>query len=183
MTDIVRSKLLPPYLEDSQAWTDLADAIDAVFGPKIDTPTQQLSRLRDTWILTAETEAKVANDSSIIASTDFESTERNILIRQANMLGFNFADSDLLTDSDYQRIVRSIAKYWYGKGTPDLANFLGFVLDSVMTISPLWSTTAAVDYGKYGAFKSEAEVLTSEKIWNGGTWYPTTHVEVSFDPF
>jgi hypothetical protein len=183
MSNIVRSTLLPPYLEDSPAWAELTDSIDAVFGPRIDDPTVWLSRLRDTWILQPSVEESLAETSQIIASTDFETVEKNILIRQANMLGFDLDNSDILTSEDYQRIVRNIANYWYSKGTPHLQNFLGFVLDSIITITNLWSVQGP-SYDKYGTFLPEGDPGIGTPVWEpGGTWFPTTHVQLTSDPF
>jgi len=182
MATIDRSVLLPPYLEDSQAWADLTAAIDTVFGPNVDDPTKWLARLRDTWILKTGTELTLQDMSKLIASTDFEVVEKNILVRQANMLGFDFAESDLMSSDDYQRLVRNISKYWYGKGTPQLQNFLGFVLDNILTITNLWSTQGST-YDTYGPFLPEGDPGIGLPVWKGGNWFPTTHVTATFDPF
>lgn len=183
MSSIVRSTLLPPYMLDSPVWAELTDSIDAVFGPAIDDPTVWLSKLRDTWILTQAAEASIAGSSKLIDNTEFEAIEKNILIRQANMLGFDFADSDILSSTDYQRIVRNLSQYWYGKGTPQLQNFLGFVLNTVLTINSLWSTPGDTP-GTYGPLLVEGDAGIGTPVWEtGGTWFPTTHIQITLDPF
>ena len=184
MTDSItkRDKLLPPYMLETQAWPDLVTAIDAVFNPAIDNPTAWLGTLRDAWNLTTASETALKDASQIIASTQFEEVEKNILVRQANMLGFDLTDSDLLTSDDYQRIVRSLPLYWYSKGTPGLQDFLGFVFNSIFSIVYLWSTPG-VDYGTYGPFLPEGDPGIGTAVWDGGDWFPTTHVQVEFDPF
>lgn len=181
-TKIIRSALLPPYMHDTSTWGDLTDAIDAVFGSAIDDPTSWLAQLRDTWIKTQATDATLLGSSQLIASTGFETIEPNILIRQANMLGFDFVESSILSNDDYHRIVRNLSKYWYSKGTPQLANFFGFVLDSVITLTNLWSS-AGVTPDTYGPFVAEADVVAGTEIWHGGAYFPTTHVDATIDPF
>jgi hypothetical protein len=176
-----RQVLLPPYMEDGPAWTQLVEAIDAVFLGKVDNPTEWLGQLRDTWILTAASKTALEDETKIISNTGFESIEKNILIRQANMLGFDFVDSDLLSADDYQRIVRNIALYWYGKGTFQFAHFLGFVLNTPMEIVNLWSTQG-LQYDTYGPFLPEGDPGIGTPIWEvGGTWFPTTHVNLQID--
>jgi hypothetical protein len=176
-----RRVLLPPYLEDAQSWTDLVEAMDSVLGPAIDDPTHWLSKVRDNWIPTTAAEDALAIESAMLANISFETPERDLLIRQANMLGFVFDQPDILSTSDYQRIVRNLALYWYGKGTPKFADFLGFVLDCDLTVLNLWSTQGA-EYGTYGPFLPEGDVGIGTPVWEGGTWFPTTHVTVEFDP-
>lgn len=178
--NITRSTLLPPYLEDSPSWAELTDAIDAVFGPSIDDPTKWLARLRDTWILQQNVETSLEDMSRIIANTDFEPIEKSVLIRQANMLGFDLAESELLSSDDYQRVVRNISKYWYSKGTPQMQNFLGFVLDTLLVITNTWSTLGVVP-DTYGPFLPEGDPGIGTPVWEGGPWFPTTHVQVTID--
>lgn len=180
MSNIARSTLLPPYLEDSPAWADLTDSIDAVFGSKIDDPTHWLARLRDTWILTATTEGQLADSSLMIQNSDFEAVEKNILIRQANMIGFDLVDSNTMTSDQYQRMARYLAKYWYGKGTFQVQNFLGFIIDALITFTNMWSIQG-LTYDTYGPLLPEGDPGIGAPIWEGGIWFPTTHIEVGID--
>lgn len=175
-----RLPLLPPYLEDGPAWTELIEAIDSVFNPEIDKPTEWLGQLRDTWILTDPSKAVLENTTTLIPNTGFEEIEKNILVRQANMLGFDFVDADLLSADDYQRIVRNLALYWYGKGTYQFAHFLGFVLNTPLEIINLWSTQGS-EYDTYGPLVPEGDSIIGSPVWEGGDWFPTTHVNIRVD--
>jgi hypothetical protein len=174
-----RQSLLPPYLQDAPAWGELMESLDTVFKDRVDDPTRWLSRLRDTWILTPEAEAKI-QQGLLLDNVDWEEYEKEILIRQANMLGFDFKEADILTSDDYQRITRNLSVFWYGKGTPSFIQFLSFVFNSIVTIKNLWSTAGATP-DAYGPFIAEGEPGIGTPVWDGGTWFPTTHVQVGFD--
>ncbi len=176
-----RQVLLPPYLEDQETWKGLLDSIDKVFKPEIDDATEYLSRLRDTWIISDEMEEKI-QQGKLIDNTEWSRYEKEILIRQANQLGFDFKESNILSNDDYERITRNLGTYWYGKGTPSFINFLGFVLNSVITVKNLWSNNG-VSPKSYGNFLPEGDSGIGTPVWQGGEWFPTTHVEVGFNPF
>lgn len=181
---MARRTLLPPYLDDVQAWLDLADCIDEVWLDEIDDPKKFLARLRDAWIVPNATMTKIeANE--ILDLNDFSEPEREILIKQANMIGFDFREADLITDEDYQRITRNLSLYWYGKGTEQFIDFMGFVLNCVMTVVNLWSEETVTSEGpQYGPFLEEGDPGIGTPVYEpGGTWFPTTHVRVAFDPF
>lgn len=176
----VRKNLLPPYL-DNETWQQLLDAADGVLNEAIDAPAAWLAKQRDTWSLTED--GQVAVDASqMIDTASFEVPEKALLVRQANMLGFDFKESDLLSAEDYQRIVRNISLFWYGKGKPNFISFMGFVLNSIVTVTRMWSTQGPT-YDSYGPLLEEGDAGIGTPVWEGGTWFPTTHVSVEFDPF
>lgn len=180
---MARRSLLPPYLDDIQAWIDMAESLDEVWKDKIDDPKKFLARLRDTWIIPDDIQAKIENNE-VLALTDFALPEREILIKQANMIGFDFREADLISDEDYQRITRNLSLYWYSKGTGKFIDFMGFVLNSILTVQSLWSSPVSSPEGlQYGPFLPEGDPGIGTPVWQGGTWFPTTHVDVSFDPF
>lgn len=175
-----RSLLLPPYLQ-TEVWESFVESIDAVLKDRIDDPTVWLSKQRDTWIIKDTSEAKI-QAGELLADTDFELPEKELLVHQANLLGFDFKEAELLSANDYQRLVRNLALFWYGKGKPNFMNFMGFVINSVITITNLWSTEGTQP-GTYGEFLPEGDPGIGTPVWDGGTWFPTTHVRVAFDPF
>lgn len=180
---MARQKLLPPYLDDVQAWLDLSDSLDEVWKDKIDDPKKFLARLRDTWIVPEATMTKIQNNE-VLNLADYSLFEREILIKQANMIGFDFRESDLINDEDYQRITRNLGHYWYSKGTPKFIDFMGFVLNCLMTVIYLWSEVQNTPEGpQYGPFLPEGDPGIGTPVYSGGTWFPTTHVQVQFDPF
>jgi hypothetical protein len=176
----VRKNLLPPYL-DNDTWQQLLDSADEVLNEAIDKPTVLLAKQRDAWLLNDTGELR-ADSGQLLDSSCFESPEKALLVRQANMLGFDFKESDLLTDDDYQRIVRNISLFWYGKGKPNFISFMGFVLNSIVEVTRLWSTQGPT-YDSYGPLLDEGDPGIGTAVWDGGTWFPTTHVAVKFDPF
>lgn len=176
-----RSVLLPPYMEDTVVWEDLVKIIDSVLNGKIDDPTLWLSQLRYLWIEASATAEKI-EAGDLLDISDFEVPEKEILIRQAGQLGFNFQDSDLITSEDYQRIVRNLAHFWYSKGKPNFIDFLGFVLNSQIDIKTLWSTQGPT-YDEYGPMLPEGDAGIGSPLWEGGQWFPTTHIQLAFDPF
>lgn len=178
-----RSVLLPPYMSEVPVWQDLITIIDTVFESTVDNPTQWLAQLRFLWLLTSDAIDKV-NSGQLLSTADFELPEKEILIKQAKQLGFDFQQTDLITSEDYQRIVRNIALFWYSKGKPDFIDFLGFVVEGVVTIVNLWSNSADQPFwNMYGSFLEEGDPGIGSPVWVGGTWFPTTHVRVVFDPF
>jgi hypothetical protein len=178
-----RSVLLPPYMSEVPVWQDLITIIDTVFENAVDNPTQWLAQLRFLWILTSDAIDKV-NSGQLLSTSDFELPEKEILIKQAKQLGFDFQQTDLITSEDYQRIVRNIALFWYSKGKPNFVDFLGFVVEGVVSIVNLWSNSAdAGAWNTYGTFLEEGDPGIGTPVWGGGTWFPTTHVRVVFDPF
>lgn len=178
-----RSVLLPPYMEDAPVWQDLITIIDQVFENNVDNPTQWVAQLRFLWLLTTDALTKV-DSGQLLTIGDFELPEKEILIKQAKQLGFDFQETNLITSEDYQRIVRNVALYWYGKGKPNFIDFLGFVIEGVVTIVNLWSNKATQpSWNTYGNFLEEGDPAIGAPVWLGGTWFPTTHVRVVFDPF
>ena len=178
-----RSVLLPPYLEGVPFFDDMVKIIDNVFASNVDDPTEWLSTLRFLYLQTSSAFDKVSN-GELLSATDFELPEKEILIKQAKQLGFDFRETNLIADEDYQRIVRNIALYWYSKGKPNFIDFLGFVLNAACRIINLWSTTDdQTDWNTYGSMLPEGDAGIGTPVWEGGTWFPTTHVQVDFDPF
>lgn len=178
---IDRRVLLPPNMQDVPVWDEMMQFIDRVLKGKIDDPTAWLAQLRYLWI-EADSAASQIEAGQLLDLSDFEVPEKEILIRQAHQLGFDFQDSDLINAEDYQRIVRNLAHFWYSKGKPNFIDFLGFVLNSTMTIQNLWSVQGPT-YDTYGPMLPEGDAGIGAPVWEGGAWFPTTHVNLLFDPF
>ena len=199
---MARKDLLPPYLSSQQVWNDMGDAIDAVFALPIDVPKKMIQYLRQTYLISDSLKARIeapnndpvldssfylditeldAESGTLIQNSDFDTWEQEILIKQATMLGFKISDPSLLSQSDYLMITRNIALYWYSKGTPDFIKFLSFCFNTVLTFQNLWSTTG-VSWDTYGPFLPEGDPGIGTPVYNGGTWFPTTHINVIYEP-
>ena len=174
-----RQVLLPPYMEDVEAWQQLIEVVDETF-THIDSAAIWLGWLRDTWILSDAQQSALEHSDILTDGENFELVERDILIRQANMLGFRAINPAVLSDNDYRRLVRYLPQYWYSQGTNKLEDFIGFLLDVDISITPLWSKDLGQNNGLYNGFFTEEDAGTP--IWKGGQGFPTTHVRISLPP-
>lgn len=170
-------KLLPGYMVANSLWTDVAGAADKALNDLAVPGINNLGKLRDNWILKDSVladDGKIAQYQLLNPAVDLDQFETEILIRQINQLGLFLRNDTGLTDNDLQRIVRNVSQYWYDKGAFDFIDFLGFCLDCVLTMVNLWTTD-------YRVFYPEGDAAIGTPVWLGGTWYPTTHIRVSFD--
>lgn len=106
--------------------------------------------------------------------------DRNWLIRNAQMLGFDFFSSELTTQ-DYYRIAKFVALYWPEGGNERFVNFLGFVKNIRFDLVKLWSkdTNPQVEDVEYDGLEDFKPGMIP--IWDNGEWYPTSHVELRYD--
>lgn len=172
--------MLPPYLAANPAWQQLVESIDEVLENEIDVPTELLARIRDNWILGESALQRIDDEQMVSTTSDFFSFERETLIRQANMIGFLLKETSLLSDADYQRLVRNLAQYWFGKGTPRFIDFLGFCLNTTLAVVKLWSTQGPT-YDSYGPFLEEGDPGIGVVNYLGGPWFETSHVRLNVD--
>lgn len=103
--------------------------------------------------------------------------ERSLLIQNGYMLGFDFFNSSF-TDEDYRRLVEFISMYWAEGGTDNFIKFISFIKNIKLECLPLWSIDT--EDNEY----SELEIKQDSMLptWKGGVWYPTSHVELRFNP-
>lgn len=192
----MRQKLIAPYLS-TEVWLDLAAAVDEVFEDTIDRPILSISKLRDLINLYGF-DSKLALDprdrfqkgnknnifdldiyrlaqttGQIFKSEDLIDIEKNTLISLANFLGFQFPYSDLFDVASYKRIVGNISNYYPDKGKFDFVSFLSYCMNVILRMDTYWTTN-------YTTFVEE-DPLTQTPVYNGGTWYPTTHVSLTYD--
>lgn len=166
-----RTLLVPEHLDHNPVWRDLMSAVDEAFSA-IDQGILDMSMLRsplktDDAIYTANYDA-----GKLTKLTDVRTLERPLTVQLCNQLGFAFKSSDILNPSDFVRIATNIGQYYATtKGTPGWQNFFAFCLNSVFEVKALWTTD-------YVTFVEEGSAGTP--IWNGGAWYPTTHVSLFY---
>lgn len=175
-----RSVMLPPYLAGNPAWQQLVESMDSVLQTEVDDPISLLQQIRDNWILDPNTSPLTVDNRELLDPSQFFQTDRETLIRQANMLGFLFKQTDLLSDDDYRRLVRNLGSYWFGKGTPKFVDFLAFCLNTALTVVKLWSTQGAT-YDTYGTFYEEGDPRIGTPNYLGGPWFETSHVHLVAD--
>lgn len=170
-----RRRLLPSYLSQ-QAWVDLCDAIDVFFASRVDLPANSLRMLRRTHIINYIGRQKIADVQLLNPVTDLEVFEREVLLKQVNSAGLSISTPDYFNLQELARLFRNLPKYWYSKGTPAVADFLSCIFSIPITMKKLWTQD-------YVTFLPEGDAGIGTLLQNGGTWYPTSHVEIQVDAF
>lgn len=168
---IPRSVLLPPYLSQNPYYVDYAQSLDDVLGPAVDEKTEILANLRNMWVTDPTLEQKILTNQMLDFS-DWPQFERPIAVKQVNALGMKLQSAGLITDDQYQTISRWIGQYWFGKGTQSFIDFINYCLSVQLTVQRLWTQD-------YVSFVPDGDPSIGTAIWNGGTWYPTSHVSIS----
>lgn len=178
---VPRSILWPPYMALNPYFIELADANDAVWAQMLDNGMTALINIRNVWITNPEMEAKIMQNAMISAS-EWSIHERETLVKQVNMLGMKLKSSGILTDENYQIVSRYLGMYWFEKGTQSFIEFINFCLIANLTVQNFWSEVGPIA-NEYNNMTLEAEDGTppGTPIWEGGTWFPTTHVQIRAD--
>ena len=167
-----RSILLPEFMQN-EAWLAYAKAIDDLFRD-VDRKTRLLSRLREPLHLSFSAQQKVLTGRMLV-QTELDHFDKEYLVRSLNLIGLPFNDTEIFTDDHLFRFLQSLASYWYQKGKGTVAEFLSFVLNSDLRIVNMWTTD-------YVDFYPEGDDAIQGSITEGGTWYPTTHIQLTYDP-
>lgn len=167
-----RSILLPDFMQ-SRAWLDYAAAIDELFSD-VDKKTRLLSRLREPIHLSFEAQKKILG-SQMFPQAELDRFDREFLVRSLNIIGMPFSDTSIFTDDHLFRLLQYLAKYWYTKGKGDVTQFLSYVLNSEVMVVNMWTED-------YVSFLPEGHPDIGTSVVYGGTWYPTTHIQLSYDP-
>lgn len=91
----------------------------------------------------------------------------------AGMMGYDIKDS-LIDDAGagYDRLNNNVGGYLYEQGKDNFICFLGYVLGIKIALVCLWTK----DYVNF--FPSTGGAAT---VFEGGDWYPTTHVGIVYD--
>lgn len=164
--------LLPNYLKEP-AWLDLADAIDSVFGEEITPAMKCLQYIRYLYIPSDAVSTKVAN-REMVDFADFDMPERSVAVQQTNLLGLGASTPSGMTQADFVKLTRNLGGFWYSKGTSDFIDFVGFCLNTDVSMANLWTND-------YVSFYQEGDPVIGTPVWQGGSWYPTTHVSLTWD--
>ena len=168
----MRDRLLPPNYSDLAVWKDLADAIDAVFKARIDNPQKLFPLLRDIFPY------RYAEWGQTLPTGLFDKTnlypfpkEEYILVN--NLLGFSFSNS-LFDREDFQALSSNVSHYYAQKGSENFMDFFGYCLGAQFDAKVLWTDN-------YTDFYQEGDPLIGLPIYSGGTWYPTSTVDLVYD--
>lgn len=144
--------------------------MDAVYGPTVDAQLETLRELRNVWVQSPETESFV-DVETIIPRDSWPKFDRDLVVKQVNMLGLKLQSAGLVTDDAYQTISRFVGIYWFEKGTQAFIEFINYCLSSDLRVFNMWTED-------YDIFYNEGSTEIGTPIWKGGTWYPTTHVTI-----
>lgn len=166
-----RSILLPPYLASNPYFVEYMDAVDSVFESTVDIPTEILGDLRNMWVSNPALETTYVDEAQLIPFEAWSQPEREILVKQVNMLGMKLMNAGIISNDSYQAIARWVGAYWFGKGTQSFINFINYCLSSSLQITRLWTQD-------YVHFFNDGDSAIGTPIWEGGAWYPTSHVAI-----
>ena len=174
---------LPQYLHNNPVWLALADASETVLDQGVFTPVQQLLSVRDVnnfhpSALAAKkgTQLLDANDASFNGVTWNSKTTRVAL---ATMLGMNFFNLSTISDNSiYDNFIKYSVQFFPEQGTNSWPNFLGFSTDTLIQITQLWAQLDATGT-QYVNMTPAGNASIGTPVWNGGTWFPTSHYDVT----
>jgi hypothetical protein len=93
------------------------------------------------------------------------------VVKTVNLLGLKLQTAGIVTDDAYQTISRFVGIYWFEKGTQAFMEFVNYCLSSDFRVFNMWTAD-------YVSFLPEGDPDIGTPIWEGGTWYPTTHVTI-----
>lgn len=165
-----RSTLLPPYLASNPYFVAYTEAMDAVYGQTADAELDTLSQIRNMWAQNPDTEVHV-DTGQLIPRDAWSSFSRDLIVKVVNQLGLKLQTAGIVSDDAYQTISRFVGLYWFGKGTDKFMEFMNYCLSSDFRVFNMWTED-------YEQFYNEGEPEIGTPIWEGGTWYPTTHVTI-----
>ena len=178
---VPRKLLWPPYM-NADAWQDLADAVDVVFGNDVDSVQDALKYMRETYIAdtTYNPATGAANSSAAVAIQErnmmdasfFDNFDDTTERLRVNQLGLRVMDPSALDSGALQRLVRTIGAFWYAKGEHSFIDFISYILNTEVQMVNLWTHD-------YVTFYPQGDSHIGTPKWNGGTWYPTTHVKLN----
>ena len=166
---MARSIVLPPYLSTNDFFVDWLDCMDKLFETAVDDKIEIIKNIRNMWVTNPELETKVSAQD-MISQNDWSVPEQAIVLKQLNMLGLQLSTPTVMFDEySFMNFCRFLGYYWLQKGTHTFMDFVNFCTGTQFVIKNCWTK----DYVNFYAEGSE-EIGTP--IWEGGEWYPTTHV-------
>lgn len=170
-----REFLLANYLRDNPVWQDLIKIYESTQGNALDQQAIQLSEIRDMNRLT-DSGATTNDQGGMLDPVDHELFDRATMVRICTMLGFGYPNinDQLFSTEDYLRIARNIGDYYKDQGTDSFIKFYGYCLNVKFDLQPTWTND-------YKNFFAEEDTTVGLPVWKGGTWYPTSHVNLTYD--
>lgn len=162
--------ILPAYIRNTTFFAELFDATDKVFDSKVYNAINSLKNIRNMWVSNPELEQKIIDSEKMITLDDWTIPEQSTVVNQLNTLGLKLGESaGLFSTQNYLAFCRFIGQYWFEKGTANFMDFVNFCCGTQYEITNLWTKD-------YQHFYKEGDEAIGTPIWEGGEWYPTTHV-------
>jgi hypothetical protein len=171
---VARRNLLPPYMQ-VPVWQELADSVDEVWGASVDAQINAFGRIRETILTNSNVESDV-QARHLIDEAKYDTFDPNTEMLRLNLLGLPLTAPGFLSTEDLSRLNKNVGLFWYSKGLGNFIDFIGYCLNVAAGMQNLWTED-------YINFLPEGDPGVGTPIWeSGGTWYPTTHVQIKFDP-
>lgn len=166
---MARSIVLPPYLSGNAFFKDWLDCMDKLFETSVDDKIDILKNIRNMWVTNPHLEQKVL-EQEIIDQDDWSVPEQAIVLKQLNMLGLQLGTPTVMfNEKSFMNLCRFLGFYWLQKGTQTFMDFVNFCTGTQFVIRNCWTND-------YINFYPEGAEEIGTPIWEGGDWYPTTHV-------
>ena len=170
--------ILPAYIRNTDFFADFFDAADAVFDKRVYSAINALKNIRNMWFSNPELEQKILDGDKLLTLDDWTIPEQDTVVKQLNLLGLQLGRSaGLFTTQNYLAFCRFVGQYWFEKGTGNFMDFVNFCCGTQYEIINLWSKD-------YSQFYEEGSAEIGTPVWEGGEWFPTTHIRfVSTDSY
>lgn len=150
---------LPGIFRKGALIADMAEVFDKLYNTLVEDPRITLQRLHVPYH----------------PDLEYPSLERYYLIEKAREYGFDFT-SDVMTDENYRHLVESLPEYYRSKSGTDFVKMIGYMRGIKFEMVQLWCDSGSDD--DFIVFYNEKQGLS---ITEGGTWYPTSHVELTYN--
>lgn len=153
---------------DPEYYSPFPDGFDLSYlAPKTFMQIEFWSDLLTAWAEVANTALNQPLEALLhIRTPEVQSTTFKAL--HAEMMGYPMSAS-VMDDAAYDRLNNNVGTYLWTQGSDSFINFLGYVTGMKLALVRLWTE----DYVNF--FPSPTKGKT---IFDGGTWYPTTHVGI-----
>ena len=152
---------LPSNYSDNPLWSDLFDEIQELAEDFFHDPSTELANIRNSRNLDTKSLQDIV-----------------YLYRNSNQLGYEFL-RDFFTEEDYDVLYSFASLFFNRRSTRSLQGFISYLLGTRFELNQLWTNSAATD--DYTRFFTRAQLSDTDLITNGGTYYNTSQVELSFD--
>lgn len=163
-----RSVLLPDSL-NTPFWRTLLDSVDLVWQDDIDNKIKDIYRINEALRFDA------TEDFELTSETNINVMDRETAIKKLNSLGLKLRTTEGISNEALTRLCANISMYWFSKGSRQFIPFLSYTLGVRISVVQLYTSD-------YITFLEEGNPGIGTTIYDGGTWYPTSHVHVYVDP-